>query len=197
MVNNIYSHNGSVLSIDSVNTVEYTNAGDEDQVVRYISNHDVDNNDGTPLDLLDGKAGSLAAFVIAAYMKGVPMIYNGQEVGCPVKLNFFNNSTSIDWTINGDIAAEYKKLIAFRNGSDAIRQGSLLSYSSNDVCVFSKSFNNEKVLVMVNLRNATVNYQVPSGLANTRWKNVFDESDIAVAGQLSLQPFEYKILRSQ
>lgn len=197
MVNNIYSRNGSVLSIDSVNAVEYTNADDEDQVVRYISNHDVDNNDGTPLDLLNGKAGSLAAFVIAAYMKGVPMIYNGQEVGCPVKLNFFNTSTSIDWTINADITTEYRKLIAFRNSSDAIRQGSLSSYSSRDVCAFSKSFNNEKILVMVNLRNATVSYEVPAGLENTGWKDVFDGGNITLAGQVSLQPFEYKVLRKQ
>jgi glycosidase len=157
----------------------------------------VDNSDGTPLDLLDGKAGSLAAFVIAAYMKGVPMIYNGQEVGCPVKLNFFNNSTVIDWTINADITAEYKKLIAFRNNSDAIKKGSLLSYSNNDVCVFSKSINNEKVLVMVNLRNAIANYQVPQDLASASWKNAFDGSSVAVAGQLSLQPFEYKVLQGQ
>ncbi len=197
MVNNIYGHDGSALSIDSVNAVEYTNAGQDDQVVRYISNHDVDNSDGTPLDLLDGKAGSLAAFVITAYMKGVPMIYNGQEVGCPVKLNFFNTSTAIDWTINPDIKAEYKRLIEFRNSSDAIRLGSLQSYSNSNVCVFSKSINNEKILIMVNLRNAVADYQVPAELANTSWKNVFDGSTTTLAGQLSLHPFEYRILGSQ
>jgi len=54
----------SVKLIDSLNTVEYTNATAGAQVVRYISNHDVDNSDGTPLDLFGGKTGSMAAFVV-------------------------------------------------------------------------------------------------------------------------------------
>ena len=40
-----------------------------------------DNADGTPLDLFGGRPGSMAAFVVAAYMKGAPMIYNGHEGG--------------------------------------------------------------------------------------------------------------------
>ena len=194
MVNNVYGKNGSALSIDSVNTVEYTNASNDDRVVRYISNHDVDNSDGTPLDLLGGKSGSLAAFVIAATMKGVPMIYNGQEVACPVKLNFFNNSTTIDWTINPDVTSAYKKILAFRNGSDALRQGDLVSYSSGDVCVFTKTYNGAKVLVIVNLRNAGGTYSTPSVLTGTAWKDAFDGSSYTMTASIALQPYEYRIL---
>ncbi|HWK03203.1 MAG TPA: alpha-amylase family glycosyl hydrolase [Puia sp.] len=194
MVNNVFAKQGSVLSIDSVNTVEYTNATSDDRVVRYISNHDVDNSDGTPLDLLGGKNGSLSAFVVAATMKGVPMIYNGQEVACPVKLNFFNNSTPIDWTINPDITAIYKKIMSFRNGSDAIKQGDPVSYSSMDVCVFTKSYNGTKVLVIVNLRNAALSYTTPSDLAGSSWKDVFDGSAFTATPAISLQPYEYRIL---
>src|SRR6186713_3376277 len=68
MVNNVFGKSGTVRSIDSVNTVEYANANPSSRVVRYISNHDVDNSDGTPLDLLGGRTGSLAAFDTAAYM---------------------------------------------------------------------------------------------------------------------------------
>jgi len=77
----VFKAGRSVKVIDSLNTVEYTNAIAGAQVVRYISNHDVDNSDGTPPDLFGGKTGSMAAFVVAAYMKSIPMIYNGQEVG--------------------------------------------------------------------------------------------------------------------
>ncbi|HEX9513923.1 MAG TPA: alpha-amylase family glycosyl hydrolase [Puia sp.] len=194
MVNNVYAKQGSVLSIDSVNTVESVNATADDRVVRYISNHDVDNSDGTPLDLLGGKNGSLAAFVVAATMKGAPMIYDGQEVACPVKLNFFNKSTVIDWTLNPDVTAVYKKILGFRNGSDAIKQGDLISYSSADVCVFTKSYNGAKVLVIVNLRNAVMNYSPPSALAGSSWKDVFDGSAFTVTVFIALQPYEYRIL---
>ncbi|HTI07525.1 MAG TPA: alpha-amylase family glycosyl hydrolase [Puia sp.] len=194
MVNNIYGRQGSVLSIDSVNTVEYTNATADDRVVRYISNHDVDNSDGTPLDLLGGKNGSLAAFVVTAYMKGVPMIYNGQEVACPVKLNFFNNSTTIDWAINPDVTAVYKKLLAFRNTSDAVRQGTLVSYNSTGVAVFTKSYNGSTVLVMANLRNTAMNYNPPAALTGGSWKDAFDGGSFTMSATVALQPYEYRVL---
>jgi len=192
MVNNIYAKQSSVLSIDSVNAVEYTNAPADDRVVRYISNHDVDNSDGTPLDLLGGRSGSLAAFVVAAYMKGSPMIYNGQEVACPQKLNFFNRSTTIDWTINPDVTATYKKILALRNGSEAIKQGDLVSYSTSDVAAFTRSYGTEKVGVIVNLRNAVTTYPVPATLA-AAWKDAFTGNPFTLPAQLSLQPFEYKV----
>jgi glycosidase len=196
MVNNVYGKQGSVLSIDSINTVEYTNATDDDRVVRYISNHDVDNSDGTPLDLLGGRNGSLAAFVVAATMKGVPMIYNGQEVACPVKLSFFNTSTTIDWTLNADVTAVYKQILTFRNGSDAVKQGDLTSYSSADICVFTKTYNGVKVLIIVNLRNAALSYPTPAALTGTSWKDAFAGSAYTVPVTISLQPYEYKILGS-
>ncbi|MBK8952657.1 MAG: alpha-amylase [Chitinophagaceae bacterium] len=85
---NIYSNGQPVLTLDDLNTTEYAGATAGKQVVRYITNHDVNGSDGTPLELFGGKTGSMAAFVVAAYMKSVPMIYNGQEVGTPVRLTF-------------------------------------------------------------------------------------------------------------
>ncbi len=196
MVNNIFKAGGSVRSIDSINTAEYINASAPDQAVRYISNHDVDNSDGTPLELLNGQAGSMAAFVVAAYMKGVPMIYNGQEVGCPVKLAFFDNSTTIDWTINAGLKALYTKIIQFRNGSDALKQGATVSYSNDDICVFTKIYNNQQVLVMVNLRNSVGTYTVPADLNNSQWTNALDASAVTIGGAVSLQPYEYRILKN-
>lgn len=179
--------------IDSLNTVEYTNATAGAQVVRYISNHDVDNSDGTPLDLFGGNAGSMAAFVSAAYMKGVPMIYNGQEVGCPVKLNFFNNSTTIDWSLNPAMRAEYKKLIAYRNSSAALRNGTLQSYTNEDVCAFTKSAGGNTVLVLVNLRNKSVDYTLPSALTGSDWSDAFDGTAQHLGTSITLSPYSYRI----
>ena len=157
LVNRIYGTHQSVQSLDILNTTEYRDAIGDDQVVRYISNHDVDQSEGSPLTTLDGKAGSVAAFIVAAYMKGVPMIYDGQEVGCPMKLSFFDKSTPIDWSANPALLEEYKRIIALRNGSNAIRKGSLQSFCSDDVCAFSKTSDADEIFVVVNLRNAAGN----------------------------------------
>lgn len=192
----IFEKNKSVTLIDSVNTADYSNALRESQrVVRYISNHDVNIYEGTPMELFHGQRGAMATFVVAAYMKGVPMIYNGQEIGYPKRLEFFS-STPIDWKNTDDkILEEYKNLIAFYNSSDAIRRGSLESYSCKDVVAFTKQYEGEEVLVISNLRNKATTYSVPSALTENNWKDVFTDSTVAVENQIKLAPFAYRVLK--
>ena len=192
---NIYANNGSVLLIDNLNNTEYTNATNGQQTVRYTSNHDVNSSDGTPLDLFGGRKGSMAAFAVIAYMKGVPMIYNGQEVGTPFRITFPFTGTKIDWALNPDITAEYKKILAFRNSSMAIRRGILTSYSTADICAFTKDVAGEKVLVISNLRNGIINYTLPAALANTAWTDVMNGGSVTLTTQLSLQPYTYLVLK--
>jgi glycosidase len=193
---NIYNSNASAQVIDNLNISEYNNASNGQQVVRYITNHDVNSSDGTPLELFGGKEGSMAAFIIAAYMKSVPMIYNGQEVGTPHRLTFPFTSTKINWTLNPDITTRYKKVIAFRNSSNAIRRGNLTSYSTADVCAFTKEMGVERVAVIVNLRNSVINYTLPPVLSNTSWTDVLNGGGITLDNQLALQPYTYMVLKN-
>jgi glycosidase len=191
---NIVNANAAATLIDGLNTTEYTNATNGQQVVRYTSNHDVNGSDGTPLDLFGGRTGSMAAFVIAAYMKGVPMVYGSQEVGYPTKIVFPFTSTKINWTLNPDLTLEYKKILDFRTSSTAIRRGSLTSYSTADVCAFTKVSNGEQVLVIANLRNSVVNYTLTNAIANSVWTDVMNGGSKTLGATLTLQPYSYFIL---
>jgi glycosidase len=191
----IYSSNQAVTRLDNVNTTEYSAAADGQHVVRYLTNHDVNGSDGTPLDLFGGQKGSMAAFVVVAYMKGVPMIYNGQEVGTTFKLVFPFTGADINWTPNPSVTAEYKRIIAFRNSSLAIRRGTLTTYSNADICAFTKEQGTEKVFVVSNLRNTTVNYTLPASLANSTWTDALTGAAVSVTNQLSLSPYSYMVLK--
>ncbi len=191
----IFSNNSSVLLIDNLNNSEYTNATNGQQIIRYTSNHDVNSSDGTPLDLFGGRNGSMAAFVMTAYMKAVPMIYNGQEVGTPFRLTFPFTTTKINWALNPNITAEYKKILAFRTGSASIRHGLLTSYSNADVCVFTKEVAGEKVLVLANIRNSNINYTLPGILTNTVWTDAMNTVTINLATQITLPAYSYLILK--
>ena len=191
----VYNNNKSAQVTDSLNNVEYVNASNGQQVVRYLSNHDVNGSDGTALDLFGGKKGSMAAFITCAYMKGVPMIYNGQEVATPTRLTFPFTSTKIDWSINPDVTAEYKKVIAFRNASAAVRRGTLTTYSNQNICAFTKELAGEKVLVIVNVRNSIVNYPLPAGLVNLNWTDVINGGTVALGTQVSMPAYGYYILK--
>ncbi len=197
MVNRIFGTHQSVQSIDILNTTEYHDATGDDQVVRYISNHDVDQSDGPPLTTLNGRQGSLAAFVVAAYMKGVPMIYDGQEVGCPVKLSFFDNSTPIDWSLDPGLTEEYQRIIGLRNGSNAIKRGDLQSFSTDDVCAFAKSREAEEILVIVNLRNTPSAFNLPDTLRGVHWKDAFTGADVDVPEHADLSPYQYHVYKKE
>jgi hypothetical protein len=145
--------------------------------------------------MFGGEKGSIAFFIVTAYMKGIPMIYDGQEVGMNMPIAFPFTRVKIDWSKGADITAAYKKIIAFRNSSDEIKKGDLVSMCSYDVCAFTKTFNKQQVLVIVNLRNESSKYIVPASLINTQWTNVFDQTAASIKEQIQLQPYQYIILK--
>lgn len=192
----IYKHEKSVKSIDTLNIKEYADATDGQQMVRYITNHDVNSSDGSPIQLFGGKKGSMAAFVVVAYMKSVPFIYNGQEVGTPYRLVFPFTKSKIDWTLNPDVTAEYKKVIAFRNSSEVIRRGKLTSYSSDDICAFTKQIGEKAAFVLSNLRNTSVTYTIPSNLLVYNWKDAFTGNKTKLNNTITLAPYQYIVLKN-
>lgn len=194
----VFKEGRPVSIIDSVNTYDYSNVIRPSQrVVRYVSNHDVSAYEGTPMELFEGKRGAMATFVAAAFMKSVPMIYNGQEIAYPERLEFFT-STPIDWAhADAAILEEYKNLIAFYNASDAIRRGNVKLYSNDDVAVFTREYQGEQVLVISNLRDEQLEYTVPSPLKGSSWQNVFDNSNLKLKNKISLAPFSYMVLKNK
>ncbi|MGB3076678.1 MAG: alpha-amylase family glycosyl hydrolase [Chitinophagales bacterium] len=191
----IYSNNVSVLTINTLNISEYAGAVTGQQVVRYTTNHDVNGSDGTPLYLFKGENGSLAAFAVVAFFKSVPMIYSGQEVGMTQPITFPFTGININWNSNPGITPHYKKIIAVRNNLESIRRGSLSFLSDANVCAFKKELNQEIVFVIINMRNQTVNYSIPSVYHNTSWTDQISDAPVMLGTSVSLEPYEYLVLK--
>ncbi|WP_264535846.1 alpha-amylase family glycosyl hydrolase [Flavobacterium sp. N1736] len=192
----VFKESKPATTIQDSNATEYANNyNPENKIVRYTSNHDVNLSEGTPLELFGGKKGSVATFVVAAYLKSVPMIYNGQEIGYAQRLNYFAR-TPIDWTTaDTEILAEYKKIIAFRNASKAIKKGTYTGYSSDAVSAFTMISDTEKVLVLSNLTSSTAKYLVSPALKGT-WKDAFTGTSVTVDAEVTLEPFQYLVLKN-
>ncbi|MDD2799785.1 MAG: alpha-amylase family glycosyl hydrolase [Bacteroidales bacterium] len=193
----IFASSNPALNIDNLNLSEYSGALSTQQIVRYTTNHDVNGSDGTPLDLFGGKEGSMSAFVVVALMKSVPMIYGGQEVGLPYKLPFPFTGKKIDWSLNPDITAEYKRIISVRNKYNAIRRGTSTSYSTSDICAFTKESVTEKLFIVCNLRSSQKTFTLPSSLTNSNWTNEMTNSTLNLTSSITLPPFGYLILKKQ
>jgi len=192
---NIFGNQAAASTLDALNNSEFVNANNQQQVVRYTSNHDVNGSDGIPQELFGGNDGAISAFVIAAFMKGVPMIYNGQEVGTPFRLTFPFTGANINWNINANIKALYKKLMDIRRNSTAIKTGALQSFSDDAVCSFVKAVPGENILVICNTRNANVTYTLPSALQQTNWQNQLDNNNVSLGVSINLNPYEFYILK--
>jgi glycosidase len=192
----VFKDSKPATTIQDSNATEYANNyNTENRIVRYTSNHDVNWAEGTPIDLFGGKKGSIATFVVAAYLKSVPMIYNGQEVGYAQRIDYFNN-TPINWsTADNDMLAEYKKIIAFRNSSNAIKKGTYIGYSNNAISAFTMVKDAEKVFVLSNLTNASVKYLVTNSLKGT-WKDAFTGNAVTVGSEITLAPYQYLVLKN-
>lgn len=176
--------------------IDYPVNGSKGKVIRYTTNHDVNLSHGTPQEVTGGDQASMAAFIIAAYMKSVPMIYNGQEVGYAKRLDYFDR-TPIDWTTsNYTLLKEYKKIVAFRKSSDALKNGNLIGYSSTDLSVFTMETTTQKVLVIANTRDKEVKYIAPSVLKNMAWKDAFTGGSVTIGNETIIKPYQYLVLKN-
>jgi glycosidase len=191
-----FSEGQSTSAIVEAHQEEYTGLSAGKHVLRWTSNHDQNAWETTPIEQFNNKDGAMAAFVITAYMDGVPLVYSGQEVGFPEQLSFFEgNANKIDWNINADYKAEYERVLKLRQESSALRRGELAIHNTNDVMAFEKTTPEDTVLVLVNVRNNSIQYTVPQLFQETAWQDVFSERQTTLVTNLELAPYEYMILR--
>ncbi|MDB5271262.1 MAG: hypothetical protein JWP58_4302 [Hymenobacter sp.] len=195
-IRSVYLNNASATTFDALNTSEYAGTnGSTQQVVRYITNHDVNDSDGTPVALFGGDAGAMSAFVIAALYKGVPMIYNGQEVGMSTAIKFPFTGVKVNWNAKPEVTRLYRQLLKARAGSPALQHGTpTASYSTATVCAFTKASGASQALVVVNTRSSATSFALPPGFAGTMWNNALQASPVTLGSTLSLPAYGYIVL---
>lgn len=192
---NVYRNGAPATAFDALNASEYVGATGTQQVVRYITNHDKNGEDGTPVTVFGGNAGAMSAFVVAALYKGVPMVYNGQEAGMTTAIPFPFTSVKVNFGAHPDVTRAYRQLLTARAASAALRRGTPTSYSTAAVCAFTKTAGTEQALVLVNTRNAATQYPVPAALANTTWTNALQGGSLTLSSQVSLPAYGYVVLK--
>ncbi|MFM6935325.1 MAG: alpha-amylase family glycosyl hydrolase [Flavobacteriales bacterium] len=182
-------------SLYNTHLSEYANMPAGKHKIRFTTNHDESAWDASPWTLFNGKAGALAASVSTIFMGGVPMIYSGQEVGRSTTTPFFTNSP-INWNANADMLQAYKDILSFHQSSPAARKGSISNFvnSANVLCL-KKSLGSENVVIIVNVRNSTQTFTVPSPLTGS-WTNALTNTSYTLGNTINLSPYQYLILKN-
>lgn len=164
--------------------------------MQFTSNHDENSWNGTEFERMGDAALTFA--VLSATMEGMPLIYNGQEMGLDRRLEFFEKDAII-WEAN-EYAVFYSKLFNLRLTNEALFNGvrggkmNRLSTGANDyVYAFTREKNDKRVLVILNLSSETHEVSISADSLNGSYTELFSDQEINFTDyvDLKLSPWEY------
>ena len=125
----------------------------------YLNNHDVNYNDGgkSLTDLYGNNRYALTTLMFTIY--GMPLLYNGQEIGCNQKLDYFNDA-KVNWsTIDAKMKNTVRTLASLRHTHAALADDVVPTFhtvSNNSVLAYTKAATGSTVLVVLNMGQSAV-----------------------------------------
>ncbi len=118
-----------------------------------------DNHDERRAIARFGEKGALAAQALVFTIDGLPLVYNGMEVGDTTESGFpaLFEKMPIFWDIKvrrPEFVKFYEEMIKLRKNHPALRRGETVWFenrNSNEVLTFARRFENEDILVVINM----------------------------------------------
>jgi len=161
-----------------------------------------DNHDESRAIVRFGEGGALAASALIFMLDGVPLIYNGMEVGDTTESGApaLFEKLPIFWA-NAErrrqFPAFYKQMLSIRRDHPALRNGELQWVNNSDeqrVVTFLRRDKQEEILVAINMSNrpASVLVEVTGGPS---FRDVIPPSNSDVMPAVSLNSWGFRILR--
>ncbi len=182
----VYAGEAPAVSLADEHEREYREAPAGKHLLRFTTNHDETAWDDTPVALFGGEDGAFGAFVLAATYGGVPLIYNGQEIGWADKTAFFDRDP-IDWDHPNTSAERYARLLEAKADNPALRDGTTEDFSSRDITAFLREHGDDAVLVLVNTRDREVSFRLPVDLRGRRGTDVLSGRVTTFGASLDLK----------
>jgi glycosidase len=166
----------------------------------FVSNHDKNAWDGTEFELF-GDARE-AAIVLSVIGEGMPLIYNGQEVGNPRRLAFFERDP-IGWDQEHPNGALYTRLLALKRANSALwnaawgaRMIRVPNSAPLQVLSFVRQNARDKVFAVFNFSPLEQTVTLRETLYVGDYTDFFSGERVTFApdAALSLPPWGYRVL---
>lgn len=150
--------------------------------MRFSSNHDENAWDKSDIEKF-GKEGAKLAAVLVGTFPGIPLIYNGQEVGNEIKLGLFEKF-EIDWNKGKDLREFYTKVFTLRKKNPALTEGDYQYVKNNhphNIFSFIRTNGKNTILAIFNFKEneQTAKLELPKIFSSLRFSNVFTEKTVA------------------
>lgn len=168
----------------SCNTLLSTSVSNNANRMIYITNHDISQGE----DVKQSYGDNIYPYTVLEFtFYGMPLIYNGQEIGCFDKLQYQDNRGSINWNSVDNkmyntvrtLAALKHKEAALADGKTAADRGTttMLTTNNGSVMAYVRKKGNSEVLVVLNVGNATA--VTVSGITSGDYTQWLDSKTIA------------------
>ena len=154
----------------------------------YLTNHDQNWNDQKTLTDMYGD-NRYALTVLTFTLYGMPLLYNGQEVGGNQMLDYFND-TKITWT-NPDSKMQntVKKLCAIKHNVHALHDEAdvtMLTANNDNVLAYQRAKDDSRAVVVLNLGSSAATVTVSGITAGTYQKQLDSQNPAAAATNVTL-----------
>ncbi|MBK6267283.1 alpha amylase C-terminal domain-containing protein [Marivirga sp. S37H4] len=165
----------------------------------FTSNHDENSWNGTVFERMGEAYEALA--VLASTIKGMPLIYSGQEAGLDKRLPFFDKD-SIDWS---DLNYEefYSNLLKIKKQNPSLWNGTYggkaerinTKHNTENIYAFSRKKDDNEVIVILNLSDTTQAFIVDEPFQEKDYKDLSSGSNFTFnEEELILDSWSYMIL---
>jgi hypothetical protein len=167
-------------------------------LIYYTSNHDENSWNGTEFERLGGGTAPLA--VLSFMLDGIPLIYDGQEIGLDRRLKFFEHDPIV-WRAH-PLTQFYGTLCRLKHTHPALRTGvpmRRLATTRNDALYLAeREAEGQRVVAMLNLTARDVTADAYDGALAGQWRDVFTGETVswAAAVPLAMQAWQYRVLVS-
>lgn len=151
----------------------------------YLTNHD-DIGDNFCCNYMTQCGANVAPLTVMYFtFFGMPLLYNGQEIGSTAILNYFNRNT-INWSsVNTRLHNTIRALIALKHTQPALADGKasgrattrMLNTNNNSVIAFERTKSDNTVLVVISLSDQPVQVTLSSVTAGA-YTRVLDSQTI-------------------
>lgn len=166
--------------------------------LNFTSNHDENSWNGTEFERMGIYAKEMAALTFM--MPGIPMIYNGQEVGFNKRLDFFEKDT-INWEGDYSFTELYQKLSKLRKENiplSKMYKGEFdipVVQNCKELFVIQYYKGKHSVAAFFNFTSDTLKFIVPNEIKSGRYFSIKDNSERLLKSkiQLMLIPGDYNI----
>jgi glycosidase len=162
--------------------------------LRFTTNHDETAWDAAPPALFRGQDGAMAAAVAHLFMPGVPLLYNGQEIGNEDSWAFFEK-WNYDWSQNPEVRRLYARLGEIWQDSDALRFGDMRRIRQDNgsaIISYVRRSETGQVMVLVNKTGEDQSFTLPEEFAG-EYRELFSGELMNTAGTMNFGPWEYRV----